>query len=530
MKKDKNQTGFWHGALLLTAVALFMKILSVGYRIPYQNITGDIGFYVYQQIYPFYSIAIILATYGFPVIISRLVSEQLALNNQKEAEEVSRYSFYVLIALGLTGFTLLYAGAPVLANLMKDTRLIIPLRATAYSFLIMPGIASIRGYFQGLENVVPTAWSQVTEQTVRVIAILAISIGLVVKGYDAYATGTGAAIGSVLGGIAALVLLFVLRMKKKSFRTPFIQTDVFRFWGIARRVLTEGTLICVSALIMVLFQLMDALTVVPGLTEYGFSSIVARETKGVFDRGQPLMQVGNVLATSLSLSIVPVISKAVAAKNEALIRDKAGLSLKISFVIGLSASAGLSIIMKETNMMLFKDDALSLTLSLLAGAIFFSSIGMTAAGILQGIGRARSAARYAGIGLLVKGLLNMILIPVIGINGAAISTVVGFATVAVLAVGSVHKRVRLEQYSFYISRTIAAVGMMSVAVILLHLFVPSAISRSMASLSSLAGAVVGVVIIVLSLTLLRVFTDKELMQLTKGEKITRFQNKLWKGA
>ncbi|MGB8001482.1 MAG: polysaccharide biosynthesis protein [Anaerobacillus sp.] len=531
MKKDKNQTGFWHGALLLTAVALFMKILSVGYRIPYQNITGDIGFYVYQQIYPFYSIAIILATYGFPVIISRLVSEQLALNNQEEAEEVSRYSFYVLIALGLTGFTLLYAGAPVLANLMKDTRLIFPLRATAYSFLIMPGIASIRGYFQGLENVVPTAWSQVTEQTVRVIAILAISIGLVVKGYDAYATGTGAAIGSVLGGIAALVLLLVLRMrKKKSFRTPFIQTDVFRFWGIARRVLTEGTLICVSALVMVLFQLMDALTVVPGLTEYGFSSTVARETKGVFDRGQPLMQVGNVLATSLSLSIVPVISKAVAAKNETLIRDKAGLSLKISFVIGLSASAGLSIIMKETNMMLFKDDALSPTLSLLAGAIFFSSIGMTAAGILQGIGRARSAARYAGIGLLVKGLLNMILIPVIGINGAAISTVVGFATVAVLAVGSVHKRVRLGQYSFYISRTIAAVGIMSVAVILLHLFVPSAISRSMASLSSLAGAVVGVVIIVLSLTLLRVFTDKELMQLPKGEKIMRFQNKLWKGA
>ncbi len=530
MKKDKNQTGFWHGALLLTAVALFMKILSVGYRIPYQNITGDIGFYVYQQIYPFYSIAIILATYGFPVVISRLVSEQIALNNDEEAEELSRYSFYVLIALGLTGFTLLYAGAPVLANLMSDTGLIIPLRATAYSFLIMPGIASIRGYFQGHENVVPTAWSQVTEQTVRVVAILAISIGLVLNGYDAYATGTGAAFGSVLGGIAALVLLFVLRMRQKTSRTASIHTDVFRFWGIARRLLTEGTLICVSALVMVLFQLMDALTIVPGLTEYGFSSIVARETKGVFDRGQPLMQVGTVLATSLSLSIVPVISKAVAAKNETLIRDKAGLSLKISFVIGLAASAGLSIIMKETNIMLFKDDALSSTLSLLAGAIFFSSIGMTASGILQGIGRARSAARYVGIGLLLKGLLNMVLIPLIGINGAAIATVVGFATVAVLSGRAVHKRVGLGQYSFYIGRAVGAVGVMSAAVILVHFFVPSAISRSLASLSSLAGAVVGVIIYCLSLTLLRVFTDKELMQFPKGEKITRFQNRLWKGA
>ena len=225
-----------------------------------------------------------------------------------------------------------------------------------------------------------------------------------------------------------------------------------------------------------------------------------------------------------------MISKAVAAKNEALIRDKAGLSLKISFVIGLAASAGLSIIMKETNMMLFKDDALSSTLSLLAGAIFFSSIGMTAAGILQGIGRARSAARYAGIGLLLKGLLNMMLIPMIGINGAAIATVVGFATVAVLTGGAVHKRVGLRQYSFYIGRAVAAVGVMSAAVILVHFFVPSDISRSLASLSSLAGAVVGVIIFGLSLTLLRVFTDKELMQFPKGEKITRFQNRLWKGA
>ncbi|MFP3491114.1 oligosaccharide flippase family protein, partial [Staphylococcus sp. SIMBA_130] len=74
--------------------------LSVGYRIPYQNITGDIGFYVYQQIYPFYSIAIILATYGFPVVISRLISEQLAKNNVDQAKELSRYSFYILAMLG----------------------------------------------------------------------------------------------------------------------------------------------------------------------------------------------------------------------------------------------------------------------------------------------------------------------------------------------------------------------------------------------------------------------------------------------
>ena len=211
MSTSNVQKGFWHGAFLLTVVALFMKVLSVGYRIPYQNIAGDIGFYVYQQIYPFYSITIILATYGFPVVVSKLVSEKVALKQYKEAEDISRYSLYILTVLGVVGFCFLYFGAPYIAELMEDEGITTPLRATAFSFLLMPGIASIRGYFQGYENVVPTAWSQVMEQSVRVAAILVISISLVATNHDAYATGTGAAIGSLIGGVSALLLLILIR-------------------------------------------------------------------------------------------------------------------------------------------------------------------------------------------------------------------------------------------------------------------------------------------------------------------------------
>ncbi|MBN8211063.1 polysaccharide biosynthesis protein [Bacillus sp. NTK071] len=529
MTSNENQKGFWHGALLLTAVALFMKILSVGYRIPYQNITGDIGFYVYQQIYPFYSIAIILATYGFPVVISRLVAEQMARNNTEKAEEISRYSFYVLTLLGLGGFVTLYMGATALADLMDDSRLLNPLRATAFSFLIMPGIASIRGYFQGHQNVVPTAWSQVTEQTVRVIAILTLSIGLVSSGYGAYAIGTGAAIGSILGGVAALLLLMIMRIRGRNVQLLPRRINVLRFLGVARRVLTEGTLICVSALVMVLFQLMDALTIVSSLSEYGLSSIEARETKGVFDRGQPLIQVGTVLATSLSLSIVPVISKATAEKNALLIQEKAGLSLKISFVIGLSAAVGLACIMDVTNIMLFTDDSLSSTLSFLAVSILFSSLAMTAAGILQGVGLARKAARYAGIGILLKAFLNIVLVPTIGIDGAAVATVIGLATVAVLTILAVHSKIGLIQYPFQIGRAITAVTIMSSAVILFQTLFPSAISRSFASLSALGGALIGACVLGLSLIILRVFTDEEIVQLPKGEKVQLLQIKLRKG-
>ena len=69
------------GTFILTIAALFTKILSAFYRIPFQNIVGDVGFYIYQQVYPFYAIAIALSTYGFPVIISKLYAEEI---NKKE--------------------------------------------------------------------------------------------------------------------------------------------------------------------------------------------------------------------------------------------------------------------------------------------------------------------------------------------------------------------------------------------------------------------------------------------------------------
>lgn len=74
------------------------------YRIPYQNIAGDIGFYIYQQIYPFYGFCLILATYGFPIIISKMVAERLERGKQQEAEEIICVSFWFLLGIGFVGF------------------------------------------------------------------------------------------------------------------------------------------------------------------------------------------------------------------------------------------------------------------------------------------------------------------------------------------------------------------------------------------------------------------------------------------
>jgi PST family polysaccharide transporter len=76
MNVQKNSINLaMQGAVILTIAGLITKILSAAYRVPYQNIVGDIGFYIYQQVYPFYGMSVILATSGFPVMISKVMTD-----------------------------------------------------------------------------------------------------------------------------------------------------------------------------------------------------------------------------------------------------------------------------------------------------------------------------------------------------------------------------------------------------------------------------------------------------------------------
>ena len=94
MKPVTDSKDLVKGAMILTLAALVTKILSAVYRVPFQNIVGDIGFYIYQQVYPFYGIVMVLSTYGFPVVISKLYTEQQARGTAAGLTGCWQYPYY----------------------------------------------------------------------------------------------------------------------------------------------------------------------------------------------------------------------------------------------------------------------------------------------------------------------------------------------------------------------------------------------------------------------------------------------------
>ncbi|MGD6850253.1 polysaccharide biosynthesis protein [Rossellomorea aquimaris] len=531
MSKKYSSNQFLKGAMVLTVAALVTKILSAVYRVPFQNIVGDIGFYIYQQVYPFYGIAIALSTYGFPVIISKLVAEKIENEDEEGAKNVAVTSFMFLCLVGLSWFLIVYFGAGVISRWMGDPFLKPLIQVISLSFLLLAPLSVLRGYYQGKEDMVPTAVSQVTEQMVRVATILIFSTILVSQGYSLYIAGNGALFGSITGGVGGLLVLLLIvtarREKLFSLKSLRLSPDYLHIWS---RLLMNGTAICVSAMLLVLLQFVDSLNVYSLLTSSGMEAESGKTWKGIYDRGQPFVQLGTVVATSISLTIVPLVTSAYLKKKENLIREYSQLSLKISITIGFAATLGIINIMVPTNTMLFENALGSKVIAVFCLSIFFSCLILTFSGIFQGIGKIYYPAFCILIGILLKYLGNAYLIPLMGIMGASISTVGSLAVITGMMILKLRRLfpIRFFPFSFYRTLVLSGAAMTIVLQVFLQMYdtlldkgMPE---RELSVLFSLGGACIGAIIFLIVFLRGNVLSREEMGFLPFGSKWVKIMN------
>jgi PST family polysaccharide transporter len=508
---EDNRNTLLKGTLIITLTGLILKGLSVIYRIPYQNIAGDVGFYVLQQVYPIYALAVALCTYGFPVILSKIISEE-------DKPNIKNY-FIGLSLISISIFTLGVAFSGQIANYMGDTNLQLPIRVSFIYFLFLPFLSLGRGYFQGKQNMAPTAMSQLVEQSLRVVLILVIAIIFIDLGFNPYFVGAGAVIGSIIAGLASCIILVHYFLKKSKITSDNkSKVSIYEILNFIK----DGFFICISSLLLIIFQLIDSFTVLNGLLRIVADNMYAMSLKGVYDRGQPLIQVGTIIASSLALSIVPFLSDAKKQNNNNYILEKIRSSLKINIIIGAAASIGLFLIIKDTNIMLFENSKGTETLGILSFSIILSSIGITSSGILQGLGYIKRVALNCGYGFSSKLILNITLIDYYGVNGAAISTIMSLFLICVLNLILLNKEFKFVIQPYFIVKIAISLLAMVIFVLITKLVIDNIFtneSRIVSTITALSSVGIGVVSYIYFLVKQGVFNQDELQTIPKGVRL-----------
>ena len=414
------------GALILAGAGLIGKILGASYRIPLQNLLGDEGFYIYQQIYPVLGLALMLSLYGFPSAVAKI-----AADHGERGEVIGWKSFllpaWFVLAISCTFFaSILYFGADMLAQLIGDGHLVPLYRSAALVFLLIPFTAILRGTSQANAEMIPVAQSQLLEQFLRVAVIIAAAAIIGNRGLDLYQIGPAAVWAAVIGAVGAIgIMAFHTRQ-------PAYGSARFSWITQGSALLGIGLVATLNHALLLLIQFGDMLTLLPSLRHYGLSFVEAVQEKGIFDRGQPLIQIGSVLGSSLALSVMPSISKDKLKRETDLYGSFMLVAFKLSLAIGIGATVGLIVIFPEVNSLLFENALGTGSLRVLMLAVLISSVAITFAAMLQGLGFYSRTAFYIILALVAKDVLNLVLVRFYGLFGGAVATVIALTLMLML--------------------------------------------------------------------------------------------------
>jgi O-antigen/teichoic acid export membrane protein len=429
------------GAVILGIAAIVSKLLGTFQKIPLQNIAGDEVFGIYNAVYALYILILTLATAGLPIAVSKFVAERAVLGHYNEARRVLRLATGVLIVTGIFFFGLLYYAADWFAWLIGIETSAIAIRSISFALLLVPFLAGLRGYFQGLQNMVPTAVSQIIEQLIRVITMVGLLLYFTKMGYGMGTIAAGATFGSVAGAAAGGWVMLIYWRREGKGRSISISIPQFResASSIIKQFIRYALPICLGSIVLPILTLVDSFTMPRLLKSSGLDENAAMHLFGIYNHGLPLVQLVAMIATSMSVALVPSIAEAKLQQYDNVIRTRTEQALRMTWLISLAASFGLATAALPLNVMFYKSAEGWQAISILAFTAVFSAMNIVLSSILQGLGAVMAPVRNLLFAVLLKVIFNLILIPIYGIQGSAVAAVIAFGAACLLNLRDLRK-------------------------------------------------------------------------------------------
>jgi len=424
---------FVSGVIILMLAGFAVKICGFIYRIYLSNLIGSEGMGLFQLIAPVYSLIILTLTSGISIAVSKMVAGELA---QKHIVNLRRITYCALVMVlfgGLIISVLFFLNLDFIANvILKDSSSYYSLLFLIPCIPVIAAASALKGYFYGMQDMVPTACSQIVEQLVKIALVMVMAGFTVNKGLD-YACAL-ATIGMAIGEIANfLVLLAVYKVKKKRQRAFKSKEGFLRKRVIAKEII--GTSIPVSfnrfitsIMAAVEFILIPRRLLLGGLS-YTHSMMEYGRLTGM---AMPLIFFPSLVTSSLATTLVPAISEAVSLKNFRLVNYRISKSVQLTFILGFIFTGIFLAYPNEIGGLLYKREKIGGMLYLLAFTCIFTYLQQTLLGILNGLGKQAVSLRNSIIGSTIRIGFVYFAIPLYGIKGYVFGIIISSACVCIL--------------------------------------------------------------------------------------------------
>ena len=426
VRAKDNKKLFFSGVLILTLSNLIVKVLGMLLKVPLasEDLLGNRGIGYYQAAYEIYVWFYTISTVGLPIAVSIMISGARAKGRFRDSKRMFKIIFLVFMAIGIIGTGIMAAFHKVFANVYQqpiETCILV----IAPTLLLVCLSSAFRGYFQGHQNMTPTAISEVIEAVGKFALGIFFAKYALNRGYPIHIVAAYALVGLTVGTALGMIYLFITRLffKEERYNASLDVVEdtetVTPTKQVIKTLLMIGIPITISSSVMSLTNVIDGMVLSTRLQGLGYTEELAASLFGNYKAlAVTMFNMPPVLIYPISASIVPLLSRAVAAKDTKLVTGTMNSSLKLTAIISLPCAFGLAALSKPLLGILFKDDfavdAAAPLLSVIAPSIFFLAMISVTNSFLQAHGHQQLPIISMASGAVFKIATTFFLIGFIG--------------------------------------------------------------------------------------------------------------------
>lgn len=547
-KNHKQKTNYIVQGGILAVASILVRMIGLIYRVPVTRILGPVGNSYYSAAYEVYSMVLLISSFSLPLAVSKMVSARMAKGQAKAAYKIFQCTLVFALVSGGLGSLLIYFGAGFFSDVVVNTpQSRLALQVLAPTILVVALMGCIRGYFQGLGSMIPTAVSQVVEQVINA----AVSIGaawylfrygakvdaLFHTDTAAYACG---AAGSTLGtGVGALIGLIFLCFIMFAYSSVMKKKRLLDHTG---RVESTGEIYALLLLTILPVILSTAVYNISGIIDQGIfkhlmeskdvGSMRIDELWGIYSGEYKLLtNVPIAVASAMAASTIPALTKARVNRDRREMKRKTEYSIRFVMIVCIPCAVGLSVLASPVLELLFgAKEHLAFSASLLrigTASVVFYGLSTLTNGILQGMDRMRLPVIHAAVSLVLHIILLVVLIRFTDIHIYAVVWANIFFALMMCILNSLsiarYMRYRQEILRTFIVPLVSA-GVMGAVAYGAHVGLMSLSKNN--TIATLVAILVAVPVYGVVLLLLKGIKEKELLGIPKGAFLVFIAKKL----
>ncbi len=431
MKEQTMKEKMLRGSAWMTAGSIISRILGALYIIPWYSWFGSDKLQanaLYTKGYTVYSIFLMIAISGIPSAVAKQVAHYNSKNEYGVSKRLFKTSLMALFILGAVCTLVFWLIAPFISQ--GDPRMVSIYRSLALALLVIPAMSLLRGYFQGFQDMAPSALSQLIEQFLRIIyMLLATYITIKVMGLPFEVGVWQSTFAAFIGAVGGTLLLvgYYLKHKKRLDELVSQSNDQLEITNktLLKEVLYQALPFIFIACAMSMFNLVDQFTFPVIMQQAGAYSMTQINALYALFAGNAnkFIMIVVALSTAMATTAIPLLSEAVARRDSALMKKQLLESLELLFFVMLPAVFGMAAVSRPLYLVFYGYEATGIfVLAISAYVALAMGLFNVLGSLLQGIYENKQAIKYTTLGLGVKLVLQYPLTLWLGVFGPLLAT------------------------------------------------------------------------------------------------------------